>query len=87
MCMNCGCGQVEERHGNQANIIADDLRRAGEANGQDLSTTVRHLQDSLGKVSSTSGGSMRSSGSMGASSTGGGWTGGSGSTRGTDTGR
>ena len=31
MCLSCGCGQPEERHGNEANITMGDLRRAAEA--------------------------------------------------------
>lgn len=44
MCMNCGCGQPNERHGNEANITLDDLRRAGEANGQDLDQTIGNME-------------------------------------------
>jgi hypothetical protein len=47
MCMNCGCGQVDDRHGNQANIVADDIRRAATANQQDVSQTIRNLEASL----------------------------------------
>jgi hypothetical protein len=69
MCMNCGCGEINERHGNQANIVADDIRRAAEAGGQDMSTTVRNLQDSLRQVGdpqmSTSGSGSSSSGGTG----------------------
>jgi hypothetical protein len=51
MCLNCGCGQHDERHGNEANIVADDVRRAGEANGQDLATTIRNLEAALATIS------------------------------------
>lgn len=54
MCMNCGCGQPNERHGNQANIVADDLRRAGEANGQDLATTVRNVRAAMADLDRSS---------------------------------
>lgn len=50
MCLNCGCNQPNERHGNDANITADDVRRAGEANGQDFATTVANLRSALGSV-------------------------------------
>lgn len=33
MCLSCGCGQPNERHGTEANITADDLRDAAEAAG------------------------------------------------------
>lgn len=47
MCLNCGCGRPDERHGSDANIVMDDIRRAGEVNGQDVATTVANLQKSL----------------------------------------
>ena len=47
MCMNCGCGEIEERHGDNANIVADDVRRAAAATGQDLPTTAGNLETSL----------------------------------------
>ena len=51
MCMNCGCGEIDERHGDDANIIADDVRRGAAANGQDLPTTTRNLETSLRQMS------------------------------------
>ena len=51
MCMNCGCGEIDERHGDDANIIADDVRRAAAATGQDLPTTTRNLETSLRQMS------------------------------------
>lgn len=50
MCMNCGCGQVDDRHGNQANIVADDLRQAASASGQDMPTTVSNMRHSLDQM-------------------------------------
>jgi hypothetical protein len=50
MCLNCGCDQPNERHGNDANITADDVRRAGEANGQDLATSAANMRSSLGSL-------------------------------------
>ncbi len=47
MCLNCGCNQPNERHGNNANITADDVRRAGEANGQDLATSAANMRSAL----------------------------------------
>ena len=43
MCLNCGCGQPNERHGNDANITLDDVRRAGEANGQSVEESLRNM--------------------------------------------
>jgi hypothetical protein len=43
MCLNCGCGEPDERHGNDANITLDDVRRAGEANGQSVEESLRNM--------------------------------------------
>lgn len=47
MCLNCGCDMPDERHGDTANIVTEDLKRASAANGQDLATTVGNLRRSL----------------------------------------
>ena len=44
MCLNCGCGKPDDDHGNDANITMDDLRKAGEANGQDVDQTVANIE-------------------------------------------
>jgi hypothetical protein len=36
MCLSCGCGKPNERHGNDANIIREDLEQA--AKSADIST-------------------------------------------------
>ena len=43
MCLNCGCGEPNERHDNEANITLDDVRRAGEANGQSVEESLRNM--------------------------------------------
>jgi hypothetical protein len=43
MCLNCGCGEPNESHGNDANITLDDVRRAGEANGQSVEESLRNM--------------------------------------------
>jgi hypothetical protein len=47
MCMNCGCGQPNEDHGNPANITAADLQRAGEANDQSLRESAQHIIETV----------------------------------------
>ncbi|HEX3265496.1 MAG TPA: hypothetical protein VHR16_07490 [Candidatus Limnocylindrales bacterium] len=47
MCLNCGCGQPNEDHGNAANITADDLRMAGEANDQSLRESAQHIVETV----------------------------------------
>ncbi len=47
MCMNCGCGQPDDDHGDEANITASDLRRAGEANDQSLRESAQHILETV----------------------------------------
>lgn len=53
MCMNCGCGEMDERHGKDANIVAEDIRKAAEASGQDVTTTARNLESSLHELTAS----------------------------------
>ena len=43
MCMNCGCGEPRNDHGKPANITAEHLRRAADANGQSLRESAPHI--------------------------------------------
>lgn len=66
MCLNCGCGELNEKHGNEANITLDDVRRAGDANGQSVEESLRNMgmaarqvvsgQDQMGGQSGPMGG-------------------------------
>ena len=47
MCMNCGCGQPHEDHGNPANITATDLQRAGDANHQSIRQSAQHILETV----------------------------------------
>ena len=47
MCMNCGCGLPHEDHGISANITADELRQAGDANGQSLRESAQHILEAV----------------------------------------
>ena len=47
MCMNCGCGQPNEDHGNTANITASDLQQAGDANRQSLRESAQHIIETV----------------------------------------
>lgn len=33
MCLSCGCGQPNDKHGDERHITQDDLRQAAEAAG------------------------------------------------------
>jgi hypothetical protein len=43
MCMNCGCMQPNDEHGNPANITLEEMRKAAEANGQSLDETISNI--------------------------------------------
>ena len=43
MCLNCGCGEPNDRKDKEANITLDDVRRAGEANGQTVEESLRNM--------------------------------------------
>ena len=45
MCLSCGCGQPNERHGNDASITADDLQRAAEAAGIEMEQAADNIHD------------------------------------------
>lgn len=59
---SCRCGEPNERHGNDANIILDDVRRAGETNGQSLEESLRNMgqtsRQALSNEAGRSGGSQ-----------------------------
>lgn len=50
MCLDCGCGQPEERHGDPASITLTDLRRAAEANGHSLAEAIGNVSDALAGI-------------------------------------
>lgn len=43
MCLSCGCGQPDERHGDGANITAEDLRRAAETAGIEMEQAADNI--------------------------------------------
>jgi ABC-type transporter Mla subunit MlaD len=52
MCLNCGCGEPEDDHGDERNITLDDLHAASQATGQDLHETIDHMERALDQVES-----------------------------------
>lgn len=51
MCLNCGCGEPNERHGKKANITAHDVEKAAQANNQDVALTVGYIKAGLSGMS------------------------------------
>jgi hypothetical protein len=44
MCVSCGCGQMNDDHGDKRNITLNDLRSAAQAANTDVSTVARNIQ-------------------------------------------
>ena len=47
MCVSCGCGQVNDDHGDQRNITMGDLSSAAQAAGTDVQTVARNIQQGM----------------------------------------
>ena len=50
MCLNCGCGELDNDMGNPANLTLSDLAKAAKAsemNGADTITNIRKALDQL----------------------------------------
>jgi hypothetical protein len=43
MCLSCGCGEPNERHGDDAHITAEDLRAAAEAAKIDMESASDNI--------------------------------------------
>lgn len=56
MCLNCGCGELDERH-KPTDVTMEDLAKAAEGQGMDMKQTIDNMQESLqtaGKASQKS---------------------------------
>ncbi|MEX1253332.1 MAG: hypothetical protein WEE64_03230 [Dehalococcoidia bacterium] len=47
MCASCGCGLVNEDHGDERHITLDDLQEAADAAGTDIDQVLTNLQESV----------------------------------------
>ena len=50
MCMSCGCGQINETHGDDANITWDDVQAAATAADVSPDAVMKNLQDAFGQA-------------------------------------
>jgi hypothetical protein len=46
MCLNCGCGELDERH-KPSDITMEDLAKAAEGQGMDMKQTIGNMQESM----------------------------------------
>ena len=47
MCVSCGCGQVNDDHGDDRNIPMKDMRSAAQAANIDVQTAARNIGQSM----------------------------------------
>jgi hypothetical protein len=52
MCMNCGCGELDERH-QPTDITREDFQRAADGSGASLDQATDNMRASLEKIGST----------------------------------
>ena len=47
MCLNCGCGDYNDKRGKATNITMDDLERAAKGEGMSIEETVDEMTHSM----------------------------------------
>lgn len=55
MCASCGCGLLEDQHGDPRNIKLSDLEAAAEAAGTDVNGVLNNLQQAVSQGTSEAG--------------------------------
>lgn len=54
MCLDCGCGEPNERHGDDRHITMDDIRAAAEASEISVDEAARNINDGLRQAQQSS---------------------------------
>ena len=54
MCLDCGCGELNERHGDDRHIVMDDIRAAAEASEISVEEAARNITDGLRQAQQSS---------------------------------
>jgi len=52
MCASCGCGRVDDDHGDQRHLTMSNLKEAAQAAGISVPEVARHLEWAAGLVRS-----------------------------------
>jgi len=47
MCLDCGCGEANERHGDDRHITMDDVKAAAEASEISVDEAARNIADGV----------------------------------------
>jgi len=48
MCVSCGCGKPNDKHGNESNITMDELKNAAKAANEDVADVAKNIAESVG---------------------------------------
>lgn len=49
MCVSCGCGKLNDNHGDQRNITMDQIQKAASAAGCSPSEVAQNIQKGIGQ--------------------------------------
>ena len=52
MCLDCGCGEPNERHGDERHITMDDVKAAAEASEISVDEAARNIADGVRQAQS-----------------------------------
>jgi hypothetical protein len=61
MCLDCGCGELNESHGDSRHITMDSIRSAAEASEISVDEAIKNMSDGLRQAQGSSGQSNSSS--------------------------
>jgi hypothetical protein len=55
MCVSCGCGKLQDDHGDPRHITMDKLREAADAAGIEVEDVGENIMEAVGQSAATSG--------------------------------
>jgi hypothetical protein len=55
MCLDCGCGKPNDKHGDDRHITMDDLRAAAQASEISVDEAARNISDGVKQAQSGAG--------------------------------
>ena len=61
MCLDCGCGELNESHGDSRHITMDSIRSAAQASEISVDEAIKNMSDWLRQAQQSSGQSSSSS--------------------------
>ena len=55
MCLDCGCGELNESHGDSRHITMDSIRSAAQASEISVDEAIKNMSDGLRQAQESSG--------------------------------